>query len=101
MFDLPKMYEEWGKIGGDIGTLQRYIEDGTPMGGFYTSLFEGDLFEAVRKADLNNYFKIPDFAGWILRYAPVRCYGNPEKVDYWCFKGGAKEWNTWLTEVSA
>tara|TARA_R110002020_G_scaffold399577_2_gene609430 strand:- start:775 stop:1083 length:309 start_codon:yes stop_codon:yes gene_type:complete len=93
------MYAEWGKVGGDVGTLQRYIEDGTPMGGFYTALFEGDLFGAVRKCDIINYSKIPDLTGWILRHAPVKCYGSPEKVDYWCFKGGAKEWNFWLKSV--
>ena len=75
-------------IGADVGTIVRFIENGTPMGHFYTALFEGDLHTAVTRADSKNKQRIVALTQWIVWYAPSGCVGSREKVAEW---GGEEE----------
>ena len=74
-------------IGGDVTTIVRFIENGTPMGHFYTALFEGDLHKAVQRADTLNLEKLVDLTRWVYWYAPSGCVGRG-RVSEWEGKGG-------------
>jgi len=93
------MYEALADVGGDVDTVQMYLENGTPMGGFYTALFENNLARAVITADSHNKHKLIAITQWLLWYAPTACYGSPEKVHNWMYKGGYKQWNTLIKSL--
>ena len=69
-------------IGADVTTIVRFIENGTPMGHFYTALFEGDLHTAVTRADSANKQRIVELTQWVVWYAPSGCVGK-ERTLAW------------------
>ena len=74
-------------IGADVDTIVRFIEYGTPMGSFYTALFEGDLHTAVNRADSKNIERIIALTQWIVLYASIGCVGR----GIWEWEGEEKE----------
>ena len=65
------------------GGIIRYVEEGHPVGGFLTALFENKLFEAVGRADVMNSKALVHIVLWIYNYAPSNSWGSPEKVEAW------------------
>lgn len=60
-----------------------YITKGIPMGSFGTSLFAGNLYDAINRADHINIDNIVSMAKWIQCYAPKDCYGSYDIVENW------------------
>lgn len=53
--------------------IRRYVEHHCQPGGFLTAVICGNLFEAVRRADLSNRRNIVLIALWFDRYFPGLC----------------------------
>lgn len=53
--------------------LTNYVEHHLPPGGFLTAMIQGDLFEAVRRADFSSRRCIPLIAIWLDRTCPGLC----------------------------
>jgi len=70
-----------------IEPLTRYLADHSPVGGFLTAVLKNDLMEACGRADDNNISALPAYAGFLYNYAPMECYGSPEKVRAWIEAG--------------
>lgn len=73
----PKIFE----------SLQRYIQDRTPVGSFLTAVLCNDLRGAVFLADEDNQPTIPNIVRWLHWEAPGRCWGSLEKVAAWIKEG--------------
>ena len=65
------------------GGMQRYIEDGYPVGHFLTAVLSNDLLGAVSRADDTNIKVLPEIVRWIYNEAPVNCWGSEKKVRTW------------------
>lgn len=61
------------------GSLQRYIEQGIPPGGFLSAVICNDLKDACGRADHESRFMLFDLVSWLYNYAPSPCWGSPEK----------------------
>lgn len=70
------------------GAMERYIAHGIPPGSFLTAVLEGDLFEAVGRADHINQQYLADYVTYLYNYAPLNCYGSREKIEAWVISGG-------------
>jgi hypothetical protein len=64
-------------------TLENYFCYGLEPGGFTTSVLEGDLFGAARKADTWNRENLVYIARWINQHAPNGSFGSKEAVRDW------------------
>ena len=64
-------------------TLENYFCHGLPPGGFTTSVLEGDLFGAARRADSWNKENLAKIANWIYQNAPSGSFGSREAVRDW------------------
>jgi len=68
--------------------LVRYILTGVQPGRFLTAVLEGDLFEALRKADEENAERLRDYGIFLYNYAPAGCFGSAERRMEWTASGG-------------
>lgn len=68
--------------------MVRYILLGILPGSFQLAVLEGDLFEAVRKADDTNRAALHDYAIFLFNYAPGGCFGSEDRVRTWAHDGG-------------
>jgi len=69
-------------------TLDRYVNDRIPTGGFLRAVLANDLFEAVGRADIFNQRALVQICGYIYNDIPSSCWGSYEIVDKWLEKGG-------------
>ena len=63
--------------------IRRYIYDHEPVGDFLTAIITNNLKEACARADLENLQIIPAYVNYFYNYAPMTCWGNPEKMRAW------------------
>lgn len=68
--------------------LLRYVNKGSPVGDFLSSIIKNDLQGACSNADDTNLPLIPVYIAWLYNKAPGRCYGSPEIMRAWIEKGG-------------
>jgi len=64
-------------------TLERYVNDRCPTGGFLHAVLSNDLMEACARADMHNQRRLPEIATYIYNNLPMISWGSPEKVDAW------------------
>ena len=64
-------------------TLERYVSDRCPTGGFLYAVLCNDLTQACAKADMRNQRMLFDIVTYIYNNIPSICWGSPEKVDAW------------------
>jgi len=64
-------------------TLERYVRDRTPAGGFLSAVLSNDLTEACGRADMRNQIRLHEIVSYIYNNLPMLCWGSPEKVDAW------------------
>lgn len=69
-------------------SIAAYLLDGGAMGDYLMALFTGKHFEAVCRADSNNFQTFAWQLKWIAQMAPMNAYGSPEKVAAWMERGG-------------
>ena len=75
-------HENWGGIPvymreGIVG----YLLDGQPPGGFLNAVIEGDLFEAISRADGTNAHRLKDYVSFFFMHAPRGSYGYRGAVE--------------------
>lgn len=64
-------------------SLLRYVNEGCPVGEFLTSVIQGDLFEALKRADDKNLRNFPAYGFFFYNYVPSDIYGTREKHAAW------------------
>ena len=64
-------------------SIKLYVRDGLRPGHFLTNVFEGDLFKACARADVESKAVFFDIVEFIEQECPVGCYGSREAVDKW------------------
>ena len=80
-------YRDWYVPPRMLVSIRLYVEQKCPVGDFLTAVLEGDLFEALFRADDENMANIPAFAAYLYNEVPSMCYGNKEKVRAWLDSG--------------
>ncbi|MAM60830.1 MAG: hypothetical protein CMH11_05005 [Maritimibacter sp.] len=68
--------------------MVRYILLGIIPGSFLSAVLEGDLFNAVRRADDANRAALHDYAIFLFNYAPGGCFGSEDRLRAWSHDGG-------------
>ena len=68
-------------------TLNRYVEQKIPTGGFLEAVLCNNLSEAIGRADHINITCLPGIYRWIHWEIPSACHGSPEKVRAWLEQG--------------
>ena len=66
-----------------INSLEDYVNNRIPTGGFLYAVLTNNLMEACIRADDRNKRQIPEIVGYIYNNLPIICYGSPKKVEKW------------------
>jgi hypothetical protein len=66
-----------------INSLEDYVKDRIPTGGFLYAVLTNNLMEACIRADERNQSQLPEIMCYIYNNLPTICYGSPEKVEKW------------------
>lgn len=85
MSDLASMKE----------SLTRYVEKGTPTGGFLEALLSNDLFAAFARADEAGRTHMEELVRHIYWNVPSGCHGSTQKVTAWIRHGGLEGLKQW------
>ena len=64
-------------------TLERYVNDKIPTGGFLEAVLSNDLKEACMRADDVNQKIIFNIVKYIYNELPAICWGSPQRVNRW------------------
>lgn len=64
-------------------SLDRYVNDGIPTGGFLEAVIANDLMDAVGRADRENLHAIAAIAAYVYNDMPGDCHGSREVYDQW------------------
>ena len=57
-------------------TLERYVNDKIPTGGFVRSVLANDLKGAFGRADINNRYALFDIVCYVVNEMPYDCQGS-------------------------
>lgn len=66
-----------------MGALERYIFNGLEPGGFLTAVIEGDLYDAIARADHYNQKALADIVKYIYNYCPAGSFGSKRAFGEW------------------
>lgn len=66
-----------------IDALKRYVEKGTPPGGFLMGVLTNNFIEACGRADADNRKALYAIHLFIYNEIPADCWGSVEKVQKW------------------
>lgn len=64
-------------------SLDRYVENYCPTGGFLRAVLENDLVGAFGKADIQNTNALKAIVTYVYNNIPADSWGSPEKVKKW------------------
>lgn len=64
-------------------SLDAYVKERRPTGGFLRAVLENNLSESFATADIDNRECMFDIVGYVYNKFPVDCWGSPEKVRDW------------------
>ena len=64
-------------------SLDKYVNEKIPTGGFLLAVLTNDLFEAVERADIDNKKALNDICRYIYNEMPSACWGSPQIVKKW------------------
>lgn len=67
--------------------LDDYINHRLKQGSFLHAVLCNDLKPACMQADGKNMRNLPAYVNFLYNYAPINCWGSPEKVNAW-LEGG-------------
>jgi len=70
--------------------VKRYIEEGSPLGGFLTAVFSDRLIKSFELADDTNRLHMHDWAKFLWNHCPSDCWGSLKKVEAWIDDGGLR-----------
>jgi len=66
-----------------IETLNRYVNNKIPTGGFLHAVLSNDLMGACAKADNINRHRLVEISSYIYNNLPMDSWGSPEIVSKW------------------
>ena len=64
-------------------SLDAYVQQRRPLGGFLQAVIENDLTEAVGRADSVNIRQLALIVGYVYWEMPSTCHGSPEHYAAW------------------
>ncbi len=70
-----------------MDSLDRYVNQRIPTGGFLEAVLSNNLREALGRADDENAAALRDIVAYIYNELPGACWGSPERVDAWLNRG--------------
>jgi hypothetical protein len=73
----------YGTIDHIVPTLDRYVLNHIPTGGFLEAVLSNDLKEACARADSQNRYLLFEIVSYLYNEVPSACWGSPEKVQKW------------------
>jgi len=71
-------------------SLDRYVSDGVPTGGFLYAVLTNNLMDAFGRADEENRYDLFDICSYVYNKMPGSCWGSKEIVDEWIATGGLR-----------
>lgn len=66
-----------------IESLDAYVGERRPTGGFLQAVLENDLISAAAYADAENFRALGDIALYVFHNVPSVCRGSRERVRAW------------------
>ena len=66
-----------------IEALDRYAEQGGPLGGFLEAVLSNDLVSAAFRADIDNRAALAEIALHVSNRLPAICWGSPDVYRAW------------------
>ena len=70
--------------------LQRYVDDGCPVGDFLQAVIANDFLMAVGRADMHSLRALPAIACWVYNEMPAPCHGSRAIYKKWILWHKAK-----------
>ena len=64
-------------------SIDAWVEDARPTGGFLRAVLSNDLREAFARADYDNSAAMHDIVSYLYNECPSMCWGSPERVAEW------------------
>lgn len=64
-------------------SIDRYVSQRIPTGGFLMAVLENNLVEAIGTADTEAMDNIRHIVCYLYNEVPSNCWGNKEKVKNW------------------
>lgn len=64
-------------------SLDLYVKNRIPPGGFLMAVLCNDLVDAVGRADATNKLMLPEIVACCYNELPSDCWGSPENVKEW------------------
>jgi hypothetical protein len=78
------MQPDYRLINADIKqTIDLYVNDKCPTGGFVNAVLDNNLVEAIARADSDNLPNLPHIVSYCYNKIPSECWGSKEKVKKW------------------
>lgn len=62
-------------------SLDRYVLEGCPVGGFLQAVLENDLRGAIQRADPDNLARLRDIAAYVWFNVPASAYGSAQAYE--------------------
>lgn len=66
-----------------LETLEAYVRDHRPPGGFLQAVLSNNLKEALGKADRENLLALKEIVGWVYWECPYKAQGTLENYRAW------------------
>ena len=79
-------HHEWFIPEYTMAGLQRYINEGQPVGDFLRAVLCNNLADAVGYADDHNVNNLPAYTVYLHNKAPSGCHGSVDKYNAWIKK---------------
>jgi hypothetical protein len=73
-----------------IESINRYVMDGLPLGGFLQAVIANDLTQTMGRADRQNRNTIFEITAYLYNEVPMGCRGSYDKYHEWVKSGGLK-----------
>lgn len=64
-------------------SVERYVNQGIPTGGFLEAVLSNSFVEAVSRADSTNQSLLREYALMLYNDLPPDCWGSPEIYNDW------------------
>ena len=68
-------------------SIDRYVSDRIPTGGFLEAVLCNNLKEAIGRADAENLRDIKEIVQYCYWEIPSTCWGSPKEVKAWLEEG--------------
>ena len=73
----------WAVPGRILDSINRYVDDNVPPGGFLTAVLSNDLAKAFGAADSASKPALPEIVRYLNNEVPAQCWGSHDKFEAW------------------